>query len=169
MGFKEKVLMRKKIIIAFSFIFIALLAVLGYGITNRAFSTEDMLPSEYKIGIPYSKALQSDKPAIVLFYTDWCGYCKRFMPKFKIINKLYKDDYNFVMLNTEAQDNAIIVSDAAITGLPTLYIFDPKYENRVHLTNGIYMDLKKLRKELDRYLTIRKRLDFSENCVAKQF
>ena len=159
--------MKKKIIITVSVLFIAALTILGYGTANGAFSTTDMLPSEYKIGIPYYQALQSDKPAIVLFYTDWCGYCKRFMPKFKIINKLYKDDYNFVMLNAEAKENSTVVNDAAISGLPTLYIFDPKYENRVHLTNGIYMDLKKMRKELDRYLSIRKQLDFSASCAAK--
>ena len=47
------------------------------------------------------------------------------------------------------------------------FIFDPKYDNRVHLNNGIYMDLKKLRAELDRYLKIRKRLDASQNCSAE--
>ena len=161
--------MKKKIIIAASVVFIAVLAALGIGTVSGAFSTTDLLPSEYKIGISYGKALQANKPAIVLFYTDWCGYCKRFMPKFKTVNKLYKNDYNFVMLNAEAKENAEIVNDAAISGLPTLYILDPKYDNRVHLTNGIYMDLKKLRKELDRYLTIRKRLDFSESCAANNF
>ena len=159
--------MKKKVIIIFATVFITIFAALGYAAASGAFSTADMVPSEYKIGIPYRQALQSDKPAIVLFYTDWCGYCKRFMPKFKVINKLYKDDFNFVMLNAEAPENEIIVNDTAITGLPTVYIFDPKYENRVHITNGIYMDLKKMRKELDRYLNIRKQLDLSESCAIK--
>ena len=151
--------MKKKVIIILSLLLVAVCTTVGWGFANGAFNPAGMSPSEYKIGIPYYEAMQSDKPAIVLFYTDWCGYCKKFMPKFKIINKLYKDDFNFVMLNGEAENNQKLVSEVALTGLPTLYIFDPKYDNRVHLNNGIYMDLKKLRVELERYLRIRSLLD----------
>lgn len=158
--------MKKKLIITLGTIFAVVFATLGYGFASGAFNSVDKTPSEYKIGIPYRQALQSDKPAIVLFYTDWCGYCKRFMPKFKILSKLYKDNYNLVMLNAEAQENLALTDEVAVTGLPTVFIFDPKYDNRVHLSNGIYMDLKKMRGELDRYLKIRQLLDASESCSA---
>ena len=160
--------MKKKFIIIFSLIITAIFATVGWGFANGAFNPAGMTPSEYKIGISYPEAMQSDKPAIILFYTDWCSYCKKFMPKFKIISKLYKDDYNFVMLNGEADNNQALVEDIALTGLPTLYIFDPKYDNRVHLNNGIYMDLKKLRAELDRYLKIRSLLDSAQSCSTPQ-
>ena len=160
--------MQKKVIIILSLLLVAVCTTVGWGFANGAFNPAGMSPSEYKIGIPYYEAMQSDKPAIVLFYTDWCGYCKKFMPKFKIINKLYKDDFNFVMLNGEAENNQKLVSEVALTGLPTLYIFDPKYDNRVHLNNGIYMDLKKLRAELDRYLMIREKLDSAQGCTCTE-
>ncbi len=160
--------MKKKVIIILSLLLVAVCTTVGWGFANGAFNPAGMSPSEYKIGIPYYEAMQSDKPAIVLFYTDWCGYCKKFMPKFKIINKLYKDDFNFVMLNGEAENNQRLVSEVALTGLPTLYIFDPKYDNRVHLNNGIYMDLKKLRAELDRYLMIREKLDSVQGCTCTE-
>ena len=160
--------MKKKVIIILSLLLVAVCTTVGWGFANGAFNPAGMSPSEYKIGIPYYEAMQSDKPAIVLFYTDWCGYCKKFMPKFKIINKLYKDDFNFVMLNGEAENNQRLVSEVALTGLPTLYIFDPKYDNRVHLNNGIYMDLKKLRAELDRYLMIREKLDSAQGCTCTE-
>ena len=159
--------MSKKIIITLSVVFAVIFATIGFSWANGAFNPTDMTPSEYNIGISYKEAMQSDKPAIVLFYTDWCGYCKKFMPKFKTVSKLYKDDYNFVMLNGEAQENLALVDEVAITGLPTLYIFDPKYDNRVHITNGIYMDLKKLRVELDRFLKVRAKLDAAESCTAQ--
>jgi len=159
--------MSKKIIITLGTILAVVFATIGLSWANGALNPADMAPSEYNIGISYREAMQSDKPSIVLFYTDWCGYCKKFMPKFKTLNKIYKNDYNFVMLNGEAQENLALVDEVAISGLPTLYIFDPKYDNRVHLTNGIYMDLKKLRVELDRFLTIRKKLDAAESCAAQ--
>ena len=159
--------MSKKVIITMSVVFAIIFATIGFSWANGVFNQTDMTPSEYKIGISYDDAMQSDKPAIILFYTDWCGYCKRFMPKFKTVSKLYKDDYNFVMLNGEAQENQALVDEVAITGLPTLYIFDPKYDNRVHITNGIYMDLKKLRVELDRFLKVRAKLDAADSCTTQ--
>ena len=113
----------------------------------------------YKIGLKYSEALQSDKPMLALMYVDWCGYCLRFMPKYKTVSKIYKDKFNIVMLNAEDPANEELVKDVALSGFPTLYIIDPKYDNRVLLNNAIYMDLKKLRVELDRYLRIRGLLD----------
>ncbi len=116
-------------------------------------------PSDYNIGIKYEEAFQSQKPMLALFYVDWCGYCLRFMPKFKTVSKLYKDKYNVVMLNAEDPANSSLVEDVVLSGFPTLYIIDPKYDNRVLINNGIYSDLKKLRVELDRYLRIRNLLD----------
>ena len=116
-------------------------------------------PSEYKIGIKYEQALQSDKPMLAVFYVDWCGYCLRFMPKFNILSKLYKDKFNFVMVDVEDKENASLANDLGIAGFPTVYILDPKYDNRVLLPNSIYQNLGKFRVELDRYLRIRGLLD----------
>ena len=159
--------MKKKFIIGLA-ILVAIISTsaVGFAVASGAMKKEEK-PSDYKIGITYEKALESDKPMVGLLYVDWCGYCLRFMPKFKTVSKLYKDDYNFVMLNGEAQENQALVDEVAITGLPTLYIFDPKYDNRVHITNGIYMDLKKLRVELDRFLKVRAKLDAADSCTTQ--
>lgn len=128
------------------------------------FAAKKKIPSDYKIGITYDEALKSDKPMLALFYVDWCGYCLRFMPKLRIISYLYKDKYNIVMLNAEAPENQKMVKDVVLTGFPTMYVIDKKYDNRFLLNNAIYMDLGKLRVELDRYLKVRKRLDAAEVC-----
>ena len=117
-------------------------------------------PSDYKIGITYDEAVKSDKPVLVVFYADWCSYCLKFMPKFKILSTLYKDKYNFVMLDAEAApENIKLAQNYGITGFPTVYITDPKYDNRVLMPNAFYQDLGKFRVEIDRYLRIRKLLD----------
>ncbi len=116
---------------------------------------DDRKPSEYKIGVTYEQVQKSEKPAIVLFYADWCGYCKKFMPRFRMISTLYKDKYEFVMLNVDEAPVEKILNDYAVTGFPTVFIYDPKYDNRVLLSNGIYADLGRMRTELDRYLRVR--------------
>ena len=151
--------MKKKIIITLAVLFVVLItSAAGFAVATGAFDKKEK-PSDYKIGIQYHEALESDKPMLALLYVDWCGYCLRFMPKYKILNMLYGTRYNFVMLNAEDPANRELVEDVALTGFPTVYIMDPKYDNRVLLNNAIYMDLKKLRTELDRYIRIRGILD----------
>lgn len=129
-----------------------------------AFSPKkDLKPSDYGIGTSYDVATRDTKPIIALFYTDWCTYCMRFMPKYKLINDLYKNKYNFVMLNADAPENAWLVSEYAIGGYPTIYIIDPKLDNRVLISNTLYDDLYKVRKELDRYLRIRSLINIPVN------
>ena len=130
-------------------------AAVAYAVTSFAPKT----PSDYKLGIKYSQAVESDKPMLALFYVDWCGYCMRFMPKYKVISNIYKDKYNIVMLNAENPENKTLAEDVSLSGFPTLYIMDPKYDNRILLNNDIYQDMTKLKVELDRYLRIRALLD----------
>ena len=150
--------MKKKILIIFGILFI--ICGLSFAGITYASMTAPKHPSEYKIGITYDEAIKSDKPMLIVFYADWCGYCLKFMPKFKILSNIYKDKYNFVMLNAEATpENIKLTQNYGITGFPTVYISDPKYDNRVLMPNAFYQDLGKFRIEIDRYLRIRKLLD----------
>ena len=141
--------MKKKIIITLAILFAVILtSAAGFAVATGA-----------KVGITYDQALESDKPMLALFYVDWCGYCLRFMPKFKVLSMMYLGRYNFVMLNVEDPVNKELVEDVALTGFPTVYIMDPKYDNRILINNAIYQNVPKFRVELDRYLRIRGLLD----------
>lgn len=158
--------MKKKILITLGILVTLIVAsVAGVAVTNM---NAPKHPSEYKIGISYDEAFKSDKPMLAVFYVDWCGYCLRFMPKFRILNTLYKNKYNFVMINVEGDQNTrALAEDVGIAGFPTVYILDPKYDNRVLLSNSYYHNLKKFRVELDRYLRIRALLDKATAEVEK--
>ncbi len=158
--------MKKKIIIGLGVFLVVLLTSAVTFAVNSGVMNKKHVPSDYKIGVTYDEALNAneEKPVLALFYVDWCGYCLRFMPKFKTVESLYKSKYSIVMLNAEDENNKKLVEDVSLTGFPTLYIIDPKYDNRVLLNNAIYMDLKKLRVELDRYLNIRSKLDDAATC-----
>ena len=158
--------MKKKILITLGILVTLIVAsVAGVAVTNMNAPKQ---PSEYKIGISYDEAVKSDKPMLAVFYVDWCGYCLRFMPKFRILNTLYKNKYNFVMINVEGDQNTrALAEDVGIAGFPTVYILDPKYDNRVLLSNSYYHNLKKFRVELDRYLRIRALLDKATAEVEK--
>ncbi len=121
-----------------------------------AFSPKaNIKPSEYNIGTTYELAMKDKKPSVALFYADWCTYCMKFMPKYKILSEVYKDKYNFVMINVDDPHYKKVVSDYDLSGFPTMYIIDPTIDNRVMLNNALYDNLMKVRIELNRYLRIR--------------
>jgi thiol-disulfide isomerase/thioredoxin len=150
--------MKKKILITLG-ILIVLVAVSLAGVALAEMNAPKH-PSEYKIGIKYEEALQSDKPMLAVFYVDWCTYCLKFMPKYKILSNLYKDKFNFVMINVEENETTKkLAENVGLSGFPTVYILDPKYDNRVLMPNAFYQNLSRFREELDRFLRIRAILD----------
>lgn len=149
--------MKKKIIILIAIVFTVILtSAITFAINLQPQYNK---PSDYHVGIKYEDALKSDKPMVALFYVDWCGFCMKFMPKYKIINDIYKNEFNFVMLNVEDPANLGLAKELAISAFPTVYIIDPKYDNLVLINGAIYPDMKKFRVELDRYVRIRGILD----------
>lgn len=103
----------------------------------------------------YEMAMEQDKPFLVMFHTEWCGYCKKFMPKFKMLSEQYKDKYNFVLIDGDNTHNYFLIRDFAIGGFPTIYIVDPTIENRILISNTLYDDIDKVKWEMNRYLRIR--------------
>jgi thiol-disulfide isomerase/thioredoxin len=138
-------------LIALTIIIFTASALVTWALTPRA----DLKPSDYNVGIPYELAMKADKPFVALFYADWCTYCKRFMPKYKILSEVYGNKYNFVMLNVENPAYQKVVRDYVISGFPTIYIIDPSIDNRILINNGLYDNLFSLRTEFDRYLRVR--------------
>ena len=60
-----------------------------------------------------------NKPSLILFYANWCGYCKEFMPiwdKFK--NKINTKEYNIVEIESA---NSFTQKINKLNGYPTLF------------------------------------------------
>ena len=101
-------------------------------------------PSDYKIGIPYEKAIKDKKPMIVLFYADWCGFCVRFMPIYEQLYKNHKNQFNFVKVNVEDNKYADAVQKYEISAFPTVFMVNTKTDQREHLKNENFGDMNKL-------------------------
>ena len=122
-------------------------------------SEEPKKPSEYNIGIEYDKAIKAKKPILTLFYADWCHYCIKFMPVYQELSQKYKDEMNFAKVNVEDKKYEKLVREIGLTGYPTVFIIDPKYDNQILLSNALLGSADNVSKELDRFLRIRKLLD----------
>ena len=120
---------------------------------GAAVKKEGKVPSDFsKKLISYDKAMKSDKPALVMFYVDWCGYCKRFAPLMPELKKKYKKDLNMVMVNCEDTNNAEIVQKYDIKGYPSIFIVDPATGTSEYIEAQNYYPIANISKYIDGYL-----------------
>ncbi len=137
---------------------IILLLVLSFSLGEMAFAVSpraSLSPSNYSTGLTYEEAIKQKKPIVINFYVDWCAYCRRMAPVFYGLSKLYKDKYNFVIVNCDAPEyQKLTKEDFMINGYPMLYIVDPNNDNQVFLRPSFYAKPELLKKELNRYLRV---------------
>ena len=68
-----------------------------------------------------SDVLQSDKPALVDFWAEWCGPCKMIAPMLDEAASEYADRLSVVKLNVDENPN--IAQKFGIRSIPTLILF----------------------------------------------
>ena len=100
-----------------------------------------VISKQYDRGRSLEKALATNKPVIVFFYTDWCGFCQRFVPTFDKITKKPKIKKNFAIafVNCEAEENRQIVNDYGVQGFPTVFVIDEEGK-RTQLDNATFFN-----------------------------
>lgn len=114
----------------------------------------NLLPSDYNTGMSYQEAIKKQKPMVIKFYVDWCGYCRQFAPVFDGIRKEYQDRFNFVLVDCDKPEYSQIVKDYGISMYPTVYIVDPTNNNRIMIPPSFYAEPERLTNELDRFIQI---------------
>ena len=111
---------------------IALVALVLIGISISScmaiLPKANMKPSDYDLGVTLEQASAEDKPIIGVFYVDWCTYCKKFMPRLDKVRNITKDEFNVVLINVENPENEKLVREYQISGYPTVYIIDSKFD-----------------------------------------
>ncbi|MBQ8886846.1 MAG: redoxin domain-containing protein [Candidatus Gastranaerophilales bacterium] len=106
----------------------------------------------------FEDAEKLDKPMVVMFYVDWCTYCRRFMPIFGEFANKYKDKYSFAVINCDKLMYEKMVKDFNIMGFPTVFIVDKKFDLRFTLQMASMADKSVMTDELDRYLKSRAKM-----------
>lgn len=146
----------KNCIIAFAIVILSLVSIAA---CKAVMPKADVVPSDYDLGVTFEQAQKEDKPILTVFYVDWCTYCKRFMPKMDKVRILNKNDINVVLINMEKPESEKLAKEYRISSYPTVYIIDPKYDNRVHIDNAFFDSITSLNKEVVRYINFRKLID----------
>lgn len=67
-----------------------------------------------------SEVLQSDKPAVVDFYADWCGPCKMLVP---VIKQLSAEMQNCEFFKVNIDNDPDLASKYGVMSIPTVMVF----------------------------------------------
>lgn len=65
--------------------------------------------------------INSEKPVLVDFYTDWCGPCKQMPPILKDVKSEMKESIRIIKVNVDK--NPFIATQFQIRSVPTVMIF----------------------------------------------
>lgn len=108
--------------------------------------------------ISFKDAENIDKPMVIMFYVDWCGYCRKYMPVFGEFADLYKNKYSFVAVNCDVPDNINLVEKFHIMAFPSLFVFDKKINHHFTLNMAATTEKSIMKEELDNYLKVRENI-----------
>ena len=105
---------------------------------DRGNSDRSAISRKYDNGMTLDKALKKGKPVAVLFYADWCGFCKRFSPLYAELSKDrdLKKKFTFAYVNSEDRKNAAYFQEYQVKGFPTLYLINEQGE-RAQVPNNL--------------------------------
>ncbi len=94
------------------------------------------ITDKYDKGKSLKKAMAKDKAIIIFFYTNWCGFCQKFVPTFDQIikDRKFKSKFEPAFVNCEIPDNDRIMKEFRIEGFPTVFIVD-KQGRRTQIDN----------------------------------
>ena len=105
--------------------------------------------------ISYEEAEKLEKPMVVMFYVDWCTYCRRFMPIFAKYSQKYNKDYTFTVVNCDVPKNFKMITKFNIMGYPTLFVIDKKLDFDFQLNHIVTIDEDVMKNELNKYSKLR--------------
>lgn len=114
------------------------------------------IPNESVLSI--EEANKTNKPVVAMFYVDWCGYCRRYMPIFGEFAKEYKNKYAFVAINCDKPEYRKIVNNNNIMAFPTFVVFDKKNDYDFMLPQTVTIDKGIMKTSLNKYLKLREKI-----------
>ena len=100
-----------------------------------------LISKKYDKGQSLAKAYKKQKPIVVFFYADWCGYCQRFAPTFYKVtkDKEIKKKFAVAYVNCDKPENREYMEQFNVQGFPTVYVINND-RSKVQLENSTFFN-----------------------------
>lgn len=119
---------------------------------EQAGAGDTKLPSEYKTGVSYEKAMKENKLVVIDFYADWCPHCQRLAPIYDEVSKEFKGKVNFVTINSEDAKNQKLMEEYQIQYFPTVYVVNPKTNKKEQIDSSLIFDKSTFEDKVQEYV-----------------
>lgn len=120
---------------------IASLATSVFSFLGMPVEKKVVISTQYDKGKSMKKAVETKKPVIVFFYTDWCGYCQKFAPTYHKLSKdrAIKKNFAIAYVNCEDSKNSDLINEYKIQAFPTVFVVD-KEGKKTQLENRTFFN-----------------------------
>ena len=100
-----------------------------------------LISKKYDKGQSLAKAYKKQKPVVVFFYADWCGFCQRFAPTFYKVTKdrEIKKKFAVAYVNCDKPENRGYMEQFNVQGFPTVYVINND-RSKVQLENNTFFN-----------------------------
>jgi thiol:disulfide interchange protein len=100
-----------------------------------------LISKKYDKGQSLAKAYKKQKPVLVFFYADWCGFCQRFAPTFYKVTKdrEIKKTFAVAYVNCDKPENREYMQQFNVQGFPTVYVINND-RSKVQLENSTFFN-----------------------------
>ena len=100
-----------------------------------------LISKKYDKGQSLAKAYKKQKPVVVFFYADWCGFCQRFAPTFYKVtkDKEIKKKFAIAYVNCDKPENRDYMEQFNVQGFPTVYVINND-RSKVQLENNTFFN-----------------------------
>jgi thiol:disulfide interchange protein len=90
-------------------------------------SARDLLPWEPGYESALARAGSENKPVMIDFYTDWCGWCKKLERETYTDVRVQEALSSFVLVKLNAdREGRELAADMGVRGYPTLVFLNPQ-------------------------------------------
>jgi|GEM_PF-4661160 len=120
-----------------------------------AWADDDWLEGANGYAQGRAEAVASHKPMVVFFYTDWCGYCRKFSKNVLENPNVQKELDGFVKVRVNPEKGASenqLADQYGINGFPSVYFESPASGNAVQDVGSATSSAKRFASAANQFL-----------------
>lgn len=80
----------------------------------------------------FSVGVGDKQKTIVLYYAPWCGHCKRLMPEWKQLEKIYENHPDVEVKKVNCDDEPDKAKAEGVRGFPTIILYNKNGDKTVY-------------------------------------